>query len=271
MLYAMKLGPVETGEGEVAFYVGATEAGLVGAVPAIRDIDGLQGLTEIVPEGERLCEARLATAGRLLGFRAAPAPPHAREGRATMALGLAIGDQLAPPPPINEVLLLAQSMTEYWRAAPWRFWHNEHVLAIEVSARRPTRYEGCVLGNGGEEFGLALYSRKGAVARIARAPEPTSLAEAAREPCLSVTLDDEPDFAVRALEEAFGLPAVPVPMKIGRGRVGRVTARELVTLSVALGAVAGITPDRREAIAHVLLGGERVSARVSAPDPHEVA
>jgi len=44
MLYAIKLGPIETGEGPTAAYVGFTEAGALPPVLASSDKDGLREL-----------------------------------------------------------------------------------------------------------------------------------------------------------------------------------------------------------------------------------
>jgi len=44
MLYAIKLGPIETGEGPTTAYVGFTEAGALPPTPASSDRDGLGSL-----------------------------------------------------------------------------------------------------------------------------------------------------------------------------------------------------------------------------------
>jgi hypothetical protein len=44
MLYAIKLGPIETGEGPTTAYVGFTEAGALPPVLASSDKDGLRKL-----------------------------------------------------------------------------------------------------------------------------------------------------------------------------------------------------------------------------------
>src|SRR5262249_54862523 len=79
-------------------------------------------------------------------------------------------------------------------------------------------FEGSIMGNGGQEFGLALYEKAGAIERIATYVDAGRMDMARREDCIAVTLDAKPRFAVDALKDAFGLPRVPYPMRLKRGR-----------------------------------------------------
>jgi len=62
MLYAIKLGPIGTGEGPTTAYVGFTEAGALPPVLASSDKDGLQELARQAQGHELRCERALLRA-----------------------------------------------------------------------------------------------------------------------------------------------------------------------------------------------------------------
>ncbi len=59
-------------------------------------------------------------------------------------------------------------------------------------------------------------------------------AAASLEKGFAITFDEEPTFAARALDEAFDLPRVPVPLKVLRTRAAPVTRREFVVLAAPI-------------------------------------
>lgn len=92
MLYAIKLGPLETGEGPVNAYVGIRDDGsLVRPVMGRRDKEALRALAAESDAGEQLlCESRLSRAGSTLGFEAAPMPEWVPLPRAALAVACSL-------------------------------------------------------------------------------------------------------------------------------------------------------------------------------------
>jgi len=80
MLYAIKLGPIETSEGRVSAYVGFTETHALPPVVSNQDKDGLEQLAQQAQGHDLRCDRGLARAGKPLGFTAAPLPDWARFG-----------------------------------------------------------------------------------------------------------------------------------------------------------------------------------------------
>jgi hypothetical protein len=267
MRFAIKLGPVETGEGRITVYAALGEADVMPPVLARRDLDGLRQLAEQAPGEELCCEPALAEAGRTLGFTAGPLPEGARQARALLATVLALGGLVGRARDPEAILALVLASAAFWRARPWRHWYNIQALDVEVSGALTRRFEGSILGNGGEEYGVALYERKGALRRVAALVAEGRMEEATHLAALGVTMDERPRYAVKALKDAFGLPRVPVPMKIRRGDPGPVDARELAVLATALHAVAALTRAKLETTSEAVLGGTRTVVRVRAPEP----
>lgn len=267
MRFAIKLGPVETGEGRINVYTAVGEAGVTPPVLARRDLDGLRQLAEQAPGEELRCEPGLAGAARTLGLSFGPLPEPVLRERGLLAVVLALGDLVGRAGDLEALLALVLAGAAFWRARPWRHWYNIQALDVEVSGALARRFEGSILGNGGQEYGVALYARKGALRRVSALVLEGRMEEAAYLPAIGVTMDDGPRYAVKALEDAFDLPRVPVPMKIRRGGAGPVAARELAVLAAALRAVAALTPAKLETTGEVVLGGTRTVARVRAPEP----
>lgn len=128
-------------------------------------------------------------------------------------------------------------------------------------------FEASVMGNAGVEYGLALYYRRGDVVRLPRLLEAGRRAEATKIDTLVMALGEEPAFTAAALEDAIGLPRVPVPMRIEGGRTRPVTDEELLVLVAAVRAVAKLSPEMREATGEAAFDEMRTVARVRAPAP----
>ena len=266
MLYAIKLGPIGTGEGPTTAYVGFTEAGALPPVLASSDKDGLRELARQAQGHELRCERALLRAGKLLGFAPAPLPDRVRGGRATLAFALA-GPGPSRVRNLDIVENFLVSVAAFCQAAPWRFWCDNDPLSLTISSKD---YEACIMGAGGQEYGVALYDRRGAVKKLARLIDAGRMRDAAAFGSLAVTLDEEPRWAAKAIGDAFGAACVPIPLKISGGRPQPVDEEEMVTLAAALRAIACLDVDKLEAACDLLVAGSRISARVTAPKPQIV-
>ena len=257
MLYAFKLGPIQTGDGEMTGFFAMTperalEPRFGSAAAALRSFVKESG-TEVLR-----CDSSLGRVGKPLGFVVDEAPEWAAVPRAILAFGLALGNMASPFGAAIAPFLEATRV--FLDAAPWQHWDNGDVIEVVVTrGSRVKTYEGCIMGAGGLEFGLALYPEKGSIARLSRA----SMAEARAVDSIALTVDDEPDWARDALFEGFGIDAVPVPIRLAKGRPGRVPAEDLATLTVALRAVADLSPTVKEAESSL----DDLVARVRAPRP----
>jgi hypothetical protein len=266
VLYAIKLGPIETGEGPVHAYVGVGEDGLL-AMPIVerRDKEGLRALSEAAPPGVKLvCEPRLARAGAAFGFEPQPMPTEIARTRAAMAVGMMMGPMIAPDRQALNVLF--EGAVEFLRARPWRLWSDEDVIRVELRGALEATFEGVVMGQGGMEYGLSLYARPGAVQRIARAMDRHRPDLAAREDALAVTFDVEPRFAVAALREAYGLGKMPVPMRLTRGKPVPLDGRDLAILGAVLALLGEVTAERRKAAMRIGSGAEVIDIQIEAPE-----
>jgi len=260
MLYAFKLGPIETGDGFFTTYVGMTPDEAFQPTFADRPTDALRSIAERAKGHELRCEPSLARAGKAVGFEPAKAPDWVALPRATLAFGLALGNSGAKliGAPIPEFLAASAA---FMKARPWRHWDNGDIVDVRVTGLRDKQYEASIMGAGGQEYGIALYEEKGAIEKLSRLHDEGRVPEAVTIRSIAVTMNDEPLWAIKAVKEAFGLARLPVPMKVARGAPGPVDAIDLATLATALMATAQLTPRKTETSARLEVdGGSRAKS-----------
>ena len=241
VLYVFKLGPVATTEGRFSVHVGATEQGVVPAVFGKSDAEALAELKTYVYGEELRCEKRLARVGKPLGYKAAPMPEFALQPRAMLALSLANSRLDAKDTDVIELLIGACAAFVDQRT--WERFSDEDLVEVTISGAMDAVFEASIMGGAGYEYGLALYFKRGAMARVAEAMDRDDLESARQEDCLAVTLDSKPAFAVKAIVEAFGLGAVPVAYRVRDGELEMPSRTEMLALGAAIRAVAELSAE----------------------------
>jgi hypothetical protein len=161
--------------------------------------------------------------------------------RAALAIALVLGPAMVPGDP-EALHLLCHGASEFLRAEPWRHWDDDEVIEIVLGGAVAGALEAAVMGAAGKEYGVALYRRGGAIARVVRGVDRGRMAAAAREDGLLLTLDDEPRFAIAALRDAYGLDRVPIPMKMQGGGARALDCTDVAILGGALRLLATVTP-----------------------------
>lgn len=269
--FIFKLGPIPLEQGDVNAYVAFSSDTLRSQVCFdTRDTGGLAKVARELSGQPVSCEPELARLGRKHGFEARPMPEQLLLVRATLALAFAWGPaaEEVMPEHIGELLLAAVHL---WEAAPWRHWENEVRLTATLSGAARGERELMLLGNGGQEFGFALFDEPGAHARMSRLARFERYEAASQVPCLALNYDGWPEFAAEAVEDATGLPRLPAPMRLTRAGPGMADARDVRVLTATARALCLLGPGHREAEAEVGTGAERVAVRVRAPPAEPVS
>jgi len=267
-LYVLKLGPIETREGRCFVYLALKGDGTT-HVPEVAESDA-RGLARLAShfQGHRLyCEPRLVRAGVSYGFVSRPVPPEFFPLRAVMALSTQWGP-MAPPDILPELLPpLLEAASALWRAHPWEWWTNIEVLSLRLEGPVPVWRELSVLGNGGEEFGFALYAQPGSVERLGRLTEEERLQQAFHQEILALLYEEEPAWVRTEVRRFTGLPVFPAPLRISGGDFAPLRREDLLTLLAVTRALARLSPERLELREEVSSGGLRVTAHVRAHVP----
>jgi hypothetical protein len=265
VLYVIKLGPIETGEGPCHAYVPIRDDGYVGrSVMGRSDTDALREIAANVGTGETLlCEQNLARAGKAAGFAGAPMPAWAAAPRAALAVALALGPDTVPGDR-DALHLLFHGATEFLRAAPWTYWNDSDPIEVVLAGAVSARFEAALMGGAGIEYGVALYRNAGAMERIAHATFHGGRPVGGYEASIAVTFDDEPRFAIAALRDAYGLERMPIPMKVERDGRHPIDGDEVAILGAALRLLATVTVEERQA--SLVIGGDR-ELTITMPTP----
>jgi hypothetical protein len=265
--FAFKLGPIPLEQGDVNAYVAFASDTLKSHVCFdTRDADGLARLARVLPGRTVSCEPELARLGRKHGFVARPMPKELLLVRATLALAFAWGPAAEEvlPEHIGELLLAS---VQLWEAAPWRYWENEVRLTATLSGAMRGKRELMLLGNGGGEFGFALFDEPGGHARMCRLAHGERYEAASQVPCLALNYDGWPEFAAEAVEDATGMPRLPAPMRLTRAGPGMADASDVRLLTATARALCGLSPGRLDGEGEVGEGAERVAVYVRVPPP----
>jgi hypothetical protein len=263
MLFALRIGPVPTGETPFRVLIGGDEnERVVGPVVADNDAEGLRALKAKVQGGLRsplLCEKALTLAGRANGFEVAEPPAWLLRARAALALVLALGPSLQKVPP-QVVLELLDAAESFWLAKPWRHVDLDETLHVGFTAPEPLVFEASILGSGGQEFGVALYEGTGALAKMRRARSAPRTASKVNS--IAVTFDPGPAFALDAIKGPFGLEAVPVPLAVDAGRLRPISSSEVLLLATVLRAAASFTGEAGVGLGTTTIGDVTLRAEI---------
>ncbi len=263
--YAYALGPIETGEGSVQAYMAGSRAFALPPILGGKPAEALRALQAQTGGAPLYVEPALAAAARAAKLATASPPDWALTMRAHLATRLALaglGENLTAEL-IDEFL---PALTAFCHAEPWRYWPDRFPLRVTVDAPRAERFEGSIMGAAGLEYGLALYRKPGAVARI-HTLAAQGQADKARELAdgIAITFDAEPAWAARAVGDRFGFDRIPLPYALRKGQMLPVRASEAAVLAACLHACALLSPGRLEATAEIVFEGKPVHVTVVAP------
>ena len=267
--YVVKLGPIDMGpEDHASVYIavaadGAPLARHVGR----KDAEGLQALAGELKGHTLYCEGRLARAGAASGYVSRPMPADIARLRAVLAVLVYWGPKSMSGLPPEVVVALLDASADLIRAAPWEHWTNEEVFPVHLEGSVRGTRELSVLGTGGQELGLGLFDRAGSVERLSLSAPPGQGGEVLIPDSLGLTLDDEPSWVVKAVQQVTGLPFVPSVLRVLGNTPRLETAEDVVTAAAVARALARARPEERESEVELQVGGLHVRARLEIPLP----
>ena len=140
-------------------------------------------------------------------------------------------------------------------------------VALRLEGPVPVWRELCVLGNGGEEFGFALYEQPGSVERMGRLSEEERIQQSFHQGSLALLYEEEPAWVRTEVRRVTGLPVFPAPLRISGGDFAPLRREDLLTLLAVARALARLSPERLELQEEVSLGGLQVTAHLRAHVP----
>lgn len=237
----MKIGPLPLDREQVHAYVafggGRLEVAVLGS-----DEKGLAALRHKCGQERLVCEPALAHVARAQGLQVAELPPPARAIKAALAVSLAHGPTLENVS-AELILELVDAAVAFEAAEPWHVFELEEPLSIRIGAAGRA-LEGCVLGAGGEEFGLALYHQIGSIDRVHTFMQ-EGRPEAARSlACTTLLLFYDNSYSVEAVRAMTGVPLAPLVVHTTRNGPGVAGPDDVAVLVAGLRAVTALAEGR---------------------------
>jgi len=265
VIYALRIGEVPLETGRAIAYLSIDEDGMVAPVIAASDEAGLREIVVRAGGQEIICEEALGRAARQLGLRVQPLPPWTSVPRAEIATLLNLGADALEPDAIAAIgpaLLAAGELVSH---QPWSWLLNGDVVDFEIAiSGGPSRYfEGCVMGAGSQEFGVALYDAPGSLARLAKAGRRGRLDEVHAIDAYGFTIDGGPPWVVDAVAAAYSVGFALTPIRLQGGRVRRLSLDDLTVMAGAAAAAAHLTPQHREHAATIAIGDTQATAKTT--------
>jgi hypothetical protein len=269
VIYALRVGELPVATGRAIAYLSIDEHGIVAPVVAANDEAGLREIVAGAGGREVICEEALGPAARRLGLRVQPLPPWTLGPRAELATFIHLGEAGIEPGALPAVGPALHAAGELISHQPWSWLLNGDVVDFEIATpgRPPRHFEGCVMGAGGQEFGVALYDQPGSLARLAKASERGRPDKAHAIDAYGFTLDGGPRWVAEAVAAAYGVEVVIAPIRLRGGQVRAVSADDLTVMASAAAAAAHLTPERCEHVATIMIANTPVTAtaRLRAP------
>lgn len=253
-LTAFSLGPIPTDRGSDTLYMGILDGRLLPTSPA-RNADGaLATFRKQVPPGTRLCcLPELEAASKKNGFEVVQPTIQILAIRALVAVILAHPGRSLPVG--GEMYPLLHAAAAFWEERPWERLPAAPPIAVEITGSFAMKFEAAVMGAGGQEFGLALYSKAGSIAKLAKVIDRGRPDLAMNMDTIGITFDPDPAFVIGPIREFCGLSMVPNLVALRRGRERPVDGTDVLCLAAAIRALLGMKGDP----------GETGSFRFSAP------
>ena len=256
MIYALRLGEVPVNGGRAFTHVAIDEHGVMAPVVGADDDAALRELVASAGGREVVCEEALQATAHRLGLRVQAPPRWALGPRADLATVLHLGESRIERDALAAVAPALRAAGELLCHQPWSWLGNTDVVDFEIASagRAPRHFEGCVMGAGGQEYGVALYDEPGTLARLATASEAASRGHAPAIDAYGFTIDAGPAWVADAVAAAYGIGLVIVPIRVRGGRMSATTADDLTVMASAAAAAAHLTPVYREHTATIVVG-----------------
>ena len=243
-----------------------------GFVPPVQD-EALETALKLMVEGlgedDVTLEPSLAAFAPRLGVPVGPLPEYLGDAPAVLAFSMVNAQENLPMG--TGIRTFLDACRDYGSVAPWeRYSANQPFLVRILARNKTTTREALVSGGNGEPCGLALYDRPGDALRGLAALRTGDTRAAQKYDATTLAFRPEPEWALRAVRNAFSLPELPYVFRTRRGHLRSASEVELGALTAALTALTLLAAEpapREEPVESVLdIDGYEFRALVSPPE-----
>jgi hypothetical protein len=243
VFHLVKIGPLGVGRQTTFAYV-ALGGEFLDIALEPNDVRGIAALTKRIGNANVMCEPALAVVAATRGFAVGELPEDLVAMKAAFAVLLDHGTMLESVGPELLMELIAATV-DFEAAQPWHLFEPDEPIEIRYDGTG-REVEACVMGQGGEQFGLALYREKGSIARLYELAG--SQPDAARKlESTALLIEEDSSCAIEPVRALTGMALAPIVMQVKRGKPTPMAEPELAMLIAAVRAVTELTLGARHA------------------------
>ncbi len=249
--FIFRIGPLEFSENQAYFYYVYPWQDDNFFFIANSDEEGFEKILEAYTSSELECEPELAGVCTRHNIKIGEITPERAYN--IMLMGLeAIEEQH-----FKDILrggLIYQfggAAADFWQSQPWNKAFAKLHLQFEFSGSVNSVFYGLVMGESRHEYGIALYKTREDLETMLDLARSDLLGKATTVETLGVILQDEPLYAAHAMQRAYGLNKIPIPVVVQNGIRCFVTDLDILMLIAALEAVAVMDDNMQFAIGRV--------------------
>lgn len=228
------------------------------AIVAPDDREAVRMLGRAYPGEPLVFEPRLGEAARQAGYETEEITRERAHYIGLTAFDLALPGVLREIRNEGLVYQFGIAAAQFHRAAPHRSPRAGRAIELAHSGAFGGRRRAWLLGVDAGEPGVATYALPEGVAEVERKLEqgPPGLKEV---DTLGVVYNRSMPFANDAMSRAYGVPALPVPIKVEQGKDAALTDKDLLLLAALLRAIAALPDDGAEGNGYVKVGEDELS------------
>jgi len=257
-----KIGPLHTHAGtEFAYFVYPGKEGKQ-VFFGSNDRTSLAHILASYSSDSLVCEPQLLAACAEFRIGTRELTPDEANHLGVMAFDLALPHVFSGGVKSASIYQLATSSAFFFKHSPWTTPLSRDTISVALTGSIKRRLYARILGGMSGTPGLALYPSPESMQQMIGLFENQQMERASNIDTLGITLEDGPDYAVDAMQRAYELPKLPVPLRLEAGTRVRVDDLAILTLAAVLRAVASLAPAAGEAHSEVGVDNWKVSVIV---------
>lgn len=235
--FVFRIGPFESAEGLTYFYYvypGQEEDFLF---VANSDEEGFEKILENYSPDELECEPELAEIGAHYGIPVGELTLRRSYNILLMGLESLEEEHFREVSRGGLIYQFSGTAADFWQAQPWSHAFAKLPLQFVFDGSINLTLYGFVMGEGKQEYGLALYKTREDLKTMIALARGGLLQDASDIDSFGVLFHDEPPYAVHAMQRAHGIDKVPVPVMVQDKKRCFITDLDILALAAALEAV----------------------------------
>jgi hypothetical protein len=261
--FIFRIGPLElSGEPNYFYYVYPWENTHSFFIASSNE-EGFERILEVYTSDDLECEPELAETGTTYNIASGEITPERAYNIILMGLEALEEEHFKNIERGGLIYQLGGATADFWQCQPWQKAFAKLHLQFNFTGSIDSILYGFVMGKTKHEYGIALYRTYEDLKMMLELARRGSLEEASNIETLGVTLWDEPLYASHAMQRAFGVNRIPIPVVVHDNTRCFASDLDILILAAALEAVAVMNDNMQYATGRVTVEDLEVACRIT--------